>query len=210
MTSFLQLRDRARATLLGAFIVPSALETVLVSLQAWRGVPSHFNMETTVDALIARTLAAGGIALVALIVALTFVAFRANPTVPASLRIAIQVGFVALVSSMVVGGVMIARGMLLVFAGNPQAAYATGGAFKPAHAVTMHAILVLPLLAWRLSFSNWSERRRLRVVLLATAGYLVLAGVVAVGNFVGLELRQTPVAAVALVVLGTLGLLAAG
>jgi hypothetical protein len=39
VASFLRLGDRARAALLGAFIVACALETALVSLQAWRGVP---------------------------------------------------------------------------------------------------------------------------------------------------------------------------
>ena len=62
VSSFLRLSNRARAMLLGVFTVACALETALVTLQAWRGVPSHFNMETTFDALVARTLAAGGVA----------------------------------------------------------------------------------------------------------------------------------------------------
>jgi hypothetical protein len=204
VASFVRLGDRARPALVGAFTVACGLETALVSMQAWRGVPSHFNMETTFDALVARTLAAGGIALIAIIAPLTVAAFRANPTVPVSLRIAIRIGFVALFGSMVVGAFMIAKGMLLVFAGNPQAAYATGGTLKPTHAVTMHAILVLPALAWLLSFASWSERRRLRVVLLAAAGYVVIAGLVAARNVAGLELSQRPLA------LGALALLAAG
>src|ERR1700716_1941618 len=71
VASFVRLGDRARAALIGAFTVACALETALVSLQAWRGVPSHFNMETPFDALVARTLAAGGIALVVIIAGLT-------------------------------------------------------------------------------------------------------------------------------------------
>jgi hypothetical protein len=188
VASFLRLSDRTRVMLLGVFTVACALETALVTLQAWRGVPSHFNMETTFDALVARMLAAGGIVLVAIIVVLTFIAFRTNATVPISLRIAIQVGFVALVGAVVVGALMIAKGMVLVFAGDPQAAYATGGALKPTHAAFMHAILVLPALAWLLSFANWSERRRLGVVLVAAAGYVALAGVVVAGNVIGFAL----------------------
>jgi hypothetical protein len=84
---------------------------------------------------------------------------------------------------MATGATMIARGMMLVFAGNPAAAYATGGALKPTHAVTMHAILVLPLLAWLLSFADWSEDRKTRIVLAASTAYLVLATAVAVANF---------------------------
>jgi hypothetical protein len=193
--SFLPLGGRTRAFLLNAFTAACIVETGLVSLQAWRGVPSHFNVETTVDALVARALAAGGFALVAIVVALTVAAFRRNPTVPASVRIAIQVGFVVLCGAMAIGGVMIARGMMLVFAGEPARAYATGGALKPTHAVTMHAILVLPALAWLLSFADWSERRRVRMVQVASVGYLVLTAVVAVGNLASLGLGQLPLAA---------------
>jgi len=210
VTSWLRLSDRRRTTLVGAFIVACILETVLVSLQAWRGVPSHFNMETTFDALIARTLAAGGVGLVAIIGALTVAAFRANPTVPISLRVAIQIGFLTLCTSLVVGALMIAKGMLLVIEGAPQAAYAIGGSLKPTHAVTMYAILVLPVLAWLLSFANWSERRRLAVVLLGAAGYVVLAVVVGVENAVGLALSDTPPAVIGLSALGALALAAAG
>jgi hypothetical protein len=188
VASFLRLSARARGILLGTFTVACALETALITLQAWRGVPSHFNMETTFDGFVARLLAAGGFVLVAIIVLLTRAASRTNPVVPLSMRIAIQIGFVALVGAVVVGALMIAKGMMLVFAGNPQAAYATGGSLKPTHAVTMHAILLLPILAWLRSFVNWSERRRLRVVLVAAGGYIVLAGVVALGNLSGLEL----------------------
>jgi hypothetical protein len=81
---------------------------------------------------------------------------------------------------------MIARGMMLVFAGNPAAAYATGGALKPMHAVTMHGILVLPLLAWLLSFADWSERDRLRVVLLVSTAYLVFADAIIIANIAGI------------------------
>jgi hypothetical protein len=179
-------------------------------LQAWRNVPSHYNIETAFDALIARTLAVGGLALIAPIVGLTFTAFRANSTVPRSVRIAIRIGLVTLSMSLLVGALMIVKGMRLVFAGDPQAAYATGGALKPTHAVAMHAILVLPLLAWLLSFASWTERRRVNVVLLAAAGYLVLAGVVAVENFAGLTRSDTPLALGMLSVLGVLALVAAG
>ena len=184
------------------------IETALVSLQAWRGVPSHFNIDTTFDALVARTLAVGGLALIATVAGLSITAFRANPRIPASLRIAIRIGFIALFAALLVGASMIAKGMKLVFAGNPQAAYATGGTFKPTHAVAMHVILLLPAQAWLLSFTGWSERRRMGVVLLAATGYAGVIVVVALGNLMGMGLDLTPVAVVA--ALAALALLASG
>ena len=101
------------------------------------------------------------------------------------MRVAIRTGFVVLLGAMVTGAFMIANGMSLVFAGNPQAAYLTGGSLKPTHAITMHAVLVLPALAWLLPLTNWSERRQMRAILVAAAGYVVFAAAIAVGNLTG-------------------------
>lgn len=151
IASFVPLKDRTRTLLLGVFAAACVLETFLVSLQAWRGVPSHFNVETPFDAAVAQTLAVGGFTLVAIIVALTVAAFRDRTALPPGLRLAILTGFVALVGAQVVGGMMIGTGMRLVFGGDPQRAYAAAGWLKLVHAALMHGILVLPLLAWQIS-----------------------------------------------------------
>jgi hypothetical protein len=182
VSGFLKLTARARSVLLAAFTAASALETFLVSLQAWRGVPSHFNVETAFDAAVTRGLAGGGVALVAMVVWMTVAALRANPAVPPSMRIAVRTGFVALCGAMAVGGVMIARGMTLVAGGDAPAAYRTGGVLKPIHAVTMHGVLVLPLLAWLLTFTRWSERRRVHVVTAAAGAYGLLILLVTAAN----------------------------
>src|SRR5262245_10624171 len=198
VTVFLDLKHGSRTMLLGAFTVASVVETTLVTLQAWRGVPSHFNLETPFDAMVARTLAAGGIALVVLIVLFTALAFRANAGLPLSMRIAIRIGFVTLLGALVVGALMIAKGMLLVFGGNPQAAYASGGNLKPTHAVAMHGVLLLPALAWLLSFSDLTERQRLNTVFVGAAGYLTVALAVAWGNIAGRGPTSTTVLPAAL------------
>src|SRR5262245_39167837 len=109
VASFLPLAERTRVALLTIFTAASVVETALVSLQAWRGVPSHFNVETAFDALVARALAVGGMALVVVIVGLTATAFRRNPAVPISLRRGLQVGFVALCGAVATGGAVTRR-----------------------------------------------------------------------------------------------------
>ncbi len=181
IASFVPLKDRTRTTLLSIFAVACVLETFLVSLQAWRGVPSHFNVETPFDAAVARTLAVGGFTLVAIIVALTAAAFRAGTALPPGLRLAIRAGFVALVGAQIAGGVMIATGMRLVFGGDPQRAYAAGGWLKPVHAVLMHAILVLPMLAWLISRTDWDQRTQARALRMGIVLYaLVVVAIVVV------------------------------
>jgi hypothetical protein len=174
IASFVSLEDRTRTRLIGVFAAACVLETFLVSMQAWRGVPSHFNVETPFDAAVARTLAAGGFMLVVIIVVLTVAVFRNGIALPPVLRLAIRAGLVALVGAQIIGGVMIAIGMRLVFGGDPQLAYATGGWLKPVHAALMHGILVLPLLAWQISRTEWDERTQARAVRTGIAIYALV------------------------------------
>jgi hypothetical protein len=174
IASFVPLRNRSRTLLLGIFAAACVLETVLVSLQAWRGVPSHFNVETPFDAAVAQTLALGGFTLVMVIVLLTVAAFRHGLAVPPPLRLAIRAGLLALVGAQIAGAVMIATGMRLVFGGNPQLAYATGGWLKPVHAVLMHGVLLLPLLAWLVSKLGWNERMQSQAMWTGVALYAVV------------------------------------
>ena len=95
-------------------------------------------------------------------------------------------GFVLLCAAMAVGGVMIGTGMSQVFIGNAAAAYATGGGLKPTHAITMHGILVLPVLAKLLALTDWREERRLRMVRGAATAYGVLTLAVAAVNVISL------------------------
>jgi hypothetical protein len=176
---------------------------------AWAN-PSHFNLETTFDSIVARVLAGGGVVLVAIIIVLAFSSVRANPAVPMSLRIAIRIGFLSLVGAVLVGALMIAKGMILVFAGDPEAAYATGGTLKPTHGVTMHGILVLPLVAWLSSFADLSEPRRIAAVLVAASGYVVLVGVVVVANVTGIELEDMSRPLIALLAAGVVLLVGPG
>ena len=174
VASFLEMSRAVRASLIGSFTAACVLETVLVTMQAWRGVPSHFNLETTFDGLVARALATGGAVLVVVISWLMVIAWRTRPPVADSLRVAIRMGLSILVAAQLVGALMIARGMLLVFSGHPQVAYDTAGSLKPVHGVAMHGILVLPLLAYALSFVDWPEPRRLQIIRVASAAYVLL------------------------------------
>jgi hypothetical protein len=180
VTSFVRLGARERAVLLGAFTAACVLETALVTMQAWRGVPSHFNQETAFDTVVSRVLAAGGGVIIVVAVALTVASFRPAPGVPPQMRPAVRAGFLALDASLLIGAVMIARGVREVVAGQQQTAYAVGGFLKLGHAATLHGILILPALAWLTSFTGWPERRRVRVVRLGTAVYALLAAAMVV------------------------------
>ncbi|MFE5711512.1 hypothetical protein ACFQ7J_11930 [Streptomyces sp. NPDC056501] len=182
----LPLAARTRTLLLGAFTAASLLETGLITLQAWRGVPSHFNTETTFDTLVTRALAAGGVTLVAVVVALTAAALRPAPGIDPGMRLALRAGLVALTASMAAGAVMIAYGLTLEGAGRAAEAYRSAGFLRPAHAVTMHAVLLLPALARLLSRTRRPEAERLRLIRLTVAAYGALAALVTAAAAAGL------------------------
>jgi hypothetical protein len=178
VTSFLRLGRRARTALLSVFAAACVAETAMIAVQAWRHVPSHFDMETPLNTVISMLLAVGGGVLIAVLVTLTVRAYGDNPGVPASTRLALRAGFTTLLIALASGAIMIARGVVLVRTGHQQAAYAAGGFLKPVHAVTMHGILVLPGLAWLLSLTQTSESRRIRVIAWSTTVYAVAIAVV--------------------------------
>lgn len=203
-TSYLRMSGRARSVLLTMFTVTCVVETALVSMQAWRGVPSHFNFETTFDNAVAMTLAAGGGVIILTMLGFAAAAIVGVGRLTPSMRLAVRVGFLTLLTALGVGAAMIARGVVEARTGVPELAYTTAGALKPAHAVAMHGILVLPGIAWLLELVDWSPRVRLRLVGVACAGYVLLTAVVLVESIAGV----TPFAASPLETVASVGALA--
>jgi hypothetical protein len=200
-TSFLTVRPRWRTRLLGAFTAASVVEVALVSMQVWRGVPSHFNFETAFDNVVSMTLAAGGGVIILTAVGFTAAALvEPGPDAP-SLRLAVRAGLVVLLIALATGAVMIGRGVVAARGGDPQLAYTTAGALKPLHAVAMHAILVLPALAWVLRFTRWPEAHRMRVVVIAVVADAVLTAVIGVESFTGVSPLTAPLPVLAVSVL---------
>ena len=183
-------------------------EVFLISLQQWRGVPSHFNFSTPLDTTIFNTMGLLVVfsEIVIIIVALwTFIALQA----PRSLAWAIRLGMVLLVAGQVFGNLIITNGISKVLdfqtgAFNPAALatasiFGAAGSMKVPHALTLHGIELLPLLAWLLAFTNSSESRRTRIVILAAGGYTGLVVVNAFQTFSGLApLDMTAIASIAL------------
>ena len=148
----------------GLFALASLGEVFLVSMQTWRGVASHFNESTSFDGAVFSFMGM----LVSLLALLTvYVTIRSffRMDAPAPLALAIRLGLVLMLVSQAVGAQMIAED------GNT---FGTAGALKVPHAVTLHAVQVLPALAILLLVSTTTERHRLRIVTLGAVGYAVL------------------------------------
>ena len=207
-TSYLRLP--ARGLVLGVFIVTSVVETALISMQAWRGVPSHFNFATPFDTAVSTTLALGGGVIVLVGVVCTAAAFAGAGGLAPSMALAVRTGLVVLLVAFATGAVMVARGVVEARGGQAQLAYDTAGSLKPLHAVAMHVVLVLPALAWLLAHTSWAEARRLRLVGVAVVADAVLTAVVGYEAFAGIPPLTPPLvlgalSVAALIVLATTG-----
>jgi len=172
ISSYLIMRPRPRAWLLGVFAADCVLEVAGITVQAWRGVPSHFNTQTPIDRTIAMSLAAGGAVLVIVLGTMAVVALRGRVRGGRDLRLAVRAGFAFLLIGLATGVLMIAKGTVLYRTGDHQRAFDTAGSWKPVHGVTLHAILVLPLIAEVGLLLGWSEHRRHRAVAIGTALYV--------------------------------------
>jgi hypothetical protein len=203
VTGHLRVSDRARWWLLGPLAAADTYEVVWVAVQRGRGVASHFNFATPLDT---GLFLAGGVAIavtVTVIVVLTVLAFRAMQATP-SMTLAIRAGLLILLVAQGVGGWMIQHGVGPASDGATTGltTFGPAGVMKVPHAVAIHAIQVLPALAWLLSFTTLPERRRVNLMGIATLGYVALVVVSLVQTATGLAPLDVGALAAVLCLLG--------
>jgi hypothetical protein len=199
----LRISDRTGWLLLVPLALADTSEVVWVSLQRWRGVASHFNDDTTLD--YALFLAGGAaIALAATVIlvitVLAFTSMRASP----SMALAIRAGLLILLVAQAVGGWMIQHGVGPASDGVTEGltTFGAAGVMKVPHAVAIHAIQVLPALAWLLSFAALPEQRRVGLLRVAVLGYVALVVVSVLQTASGVAPFDVGVVAAVLYLLG--------
>ena len=180
---------RYRRTLAVATVtvaVTSALEVFLVTMQKWRGVPSHFNDSTAFDAsvfsIMGLTVAILGVAIIVIAI-FACRPFDADP----AMRIGVRVGLAVLIASQFLGGAIIANGEVIDKGPleTDLAIFGAAGLMKLPHAVTIHAIQVLPVLGLLLAATSLPARRRRNLMWVASAGYIGLILATLVQTFEG-------------------------
>jgi len=214
VASFLRLPERLRVALLGGFLLASVAEVGLITAQAWRRVPSHFNFETSFDTTVSMVLAAGGGVLFVVLGTLFAQSLKFQPGLDPELRLGIRLGLGALLAGLVIGGIMIAIGTTMARGGDPQGAYHGAGVFKLAHAVGLHGIAVLPGLAWLSELADRQHspkrartmgqqrtRTTFRPLLVGAVGYL---GVLVCAMVVGAQGRPSVLTVSGIAVAGSI------
>lgn len=172
----LGLGRRAGWLLLVPLALAAAIEVAWVSVQRARGVASHFNFSTALDATLYVVAGGGAIAVTSLvIVVLTVLAYTHRTDDPA-LTLAIRAGLVVLLVAVAVGVMMIVVGNARVSAGQTDelVRWGAAGNMRVTHFLGLHGMQVLSALAvWTAGLAR-SERRRVRLVAAAAAAWAVL------------------------------------
>jgi hypothetical protein len=159
--------DRGLASLFAASLFA---EVALITLQYWRGVPSHFNHATPLDATIEAVMF---VLIVFATLCVAVLCWRSNrlPAMDPGLKIAIRAGLWLLLISCGLGFVATVAGEMNVARGIPPEVWGHAGVLKYPHGAALHAIQVLPLLAWLL---QWLRSRYAVWLLWAAVGSQVL------------------------------------
>lgn len=162
--------DQRLASLLSGGLL---LEVSLITLQQWRGVSSHFNRSTPVDAVIESTM----LGLILLVTAgIAWLCWRSRWLRPMaeSQAIAIRAGLWLLLVSCGLGLLITITGEMNLAKGLPPDLWGPAGVLKYPHGAVLHAVQTLPLLAFlmhkfRVRFSSGMMRS-------AVAAHLLFLG----------------------------------
>ena len=196
MFSYLPGWPRLRRTAGWLTAATLVLEVSLITLQAWRGTTSHFNVGTPLDAAVFAAMAAGILVQTAASVAVTVALWR-QPFADRAFGWALRLGMVIALLGASTGGLMTqptaaqladARaGHRVTVLGAHTVGAQDGGPGLPGtgwslqhgdlrvpHFVGLHAMQMLPLIAFLLVGRSAAETRRVRLIWVAGASYFAL------------------------------------
>jgi hypothetical protein len=123
------------------------VEVGLITIQYWRGVASHFNHSTNLDVAIEGVML-GLILCVTLVIFYLTLRTRKLLSVQPVMALAIRSGMVFLSLSCLLGILTTALGEISIAQGNSYELWGRAGVLKFPHGVALHAIQLLPILAW--------------------------------------------------------------
>lgn len=214
-----RLREPAFRRAGWAIVAASAVEMVIITVQAGRGVRSHFNDDTVGDGLLFVVM---GLTIAVLYLATIAIAMRflREPGRDRASGTAIRLGLLVGLVGLGVGVIMSVIGSHAVGVpdGGPGLAFVgwstTGGDLRIGHFVGMHALQALPLLAAALAATGrFTEEARTWTVTVAAAAYGAVVLLVTWQALRGQPLLAPDaltLSTLAVIVAGTAGALVAG
>jgi hypothetical protein len=181
LLEYLRLPSWAKRIVSWGISISMLTEIACIAAQAARGTTSHYNVNTPFDAAI-FSIMGGMIALnsiLALVLLICFLTGRYD--VPSPYLWGIRSGLVIFLAASGIGGMMLAHGSHSVGVkdggpGLPIVNWSTeGGDLRAAHFLGLHALQVLPVIAFLISRQrSWTISQKTASVLAFSAAYALL------------------------------------
>jgi hypothetical protein len=172
------------------------LEVIIIDLQAWRGTTSHFNVGTVLDGSLFAIMGLGIVVQTLTSVAVAVALWR-HQFEDRALGWALRLGMAMTIVGASTGGLMTRPTSAqldearvagrIALAGAHTVGAPDGGAGIPGtgwslehgdlripHFLGLHALQILPVLALGLRRQRWTDRARVRIVLVAAASHALL------------------------------------
>jgi hypothetical protein len=180
---YLKGREQTVSRLSLGIAVSMGMENTLISMQAARGVSSHFNLTTLFDGVVFSVMGIFILLNTVIVIYTTWLFFKDTPSLSTAYLLGLRWGLVIFVFASLVGGVMTGVvnsrnvGVPMGGEGVPFLNWSVkGGDLRVAHFIGMHAIQVLPIAGYVLDKKNVPSAKWLMLA----AGMLFAAAVVTV------------------------------
>lgn len=221
-----------RGVIAGTAIAFGVGETTVIGIQAWRGVPSHYNFTTPLDAALIRGGAAGLAGILIIGVLVLIVATLRSSRTPPDLRLGVLAGAVVLLVGCLDGLAMVSinsgvyQGRLGSGFGRNGDYFGPGAAtvgpdylgFRPAtaggdlvlpHAIGVHGLVLLAVPTVLLMMGGVPATRRLRVAAVAAGSVLIAQTVLLIHAFQRQPLDRLGIPALTVLAVCSIGYLSA-
>ena len=161
--------------------VSMTVEQVIISLQAGRGVPSHYNISTPLNRILLLLMALFVVVVTVMNIWAVYLAWRYQPHGSAGYGWGLRWGLTLFLAGTLLGGAMLRLSQHTVGApdggpGLPGLGWSTrAGDLRIAHFLGIHALQALPLLGWALS--RWQPHQAAVLTGVGALAYAALVGV---------------------------------
>ena len=156
-----------------------------ITMQAARGTTSHFNNSTPFDSAVSSLMDIVDPLNGVFVLVLLIFAIQVRYDVSRSSQLGIAFGLSLFLAGSAIGGVMVAQGQSVVGVapggpGLPVLNWSTtGGDFRVAHFLGIHALQILPIAGWLIDrLKGLPRRAKPTAVVAVSAGYVLLMGFV--------------------------------
>jgi len=150
------------------------VEVLLIDVQRWRGVGSHFNRDTPLDSFLFDAMGVLIVAVTLVIADLTLRLVLRRPAAAADMLLAARAGMLLLLVSCLLGIWVGMHGETRIDQGLDPARLGAAGVPKFPHGVVIHAVQWLPVLAWALRRAGIAAPVCWRLVAMASVGSTLL------------------------------------